>query len=41
MEIVSPDHIIAKLNELIQSGEKGVNALYDAEMKVTDKDLVY
>ncbi len=41
MEIVSPDHIIGKLNELIQSGEKGVNALYDAEMKVADRDLVY
>lgn len=41
LEIVSPDHIIGKLNELIQSGEKGVNALYDAEMKVADRDLVY
>lgn len=41
LEIVSPDHIIAKLNELIQNGEKGVNALYDAEFKVADKDLAY
>lgn len=41
MEIVSPDQVIAKLNELIQTGEKGINALYDAEIKVADKDLVY
>lgn len=41
MEIVSPDQVIAKLNELIQTGEKGINALYDAEFKVADRDLVY
>lgn len=41
MEIVSPDQVIAKLNELIQTGEKGINALYDAEIKVADRDLVY
>jgi hypothetical protein len=41
LEIVSPDQVIAKLNELIQTGEKGINALYDAEIKVADKDLVY
>lgn len=41
MEIVSPDQVIAKLNELIQTGEKGINALYDAEFKVADRDLAY
>jgi hypothetical protein len=41
LEIVSPDQVIAKLNELIQTGEKGINALYDAEFKVADRDLVY
>ena len=41
MEIVSPDQVITKLNELIQTGEKGINALYDAEFKVADRDLVY
>jgi len=41
LEIVSPDQVIAKLNELIQTGEKGINALYDAEIKVADKELVY
>ena len=41
LEIVSPDQVIAKLNELIQTGEKGINALYDAEFKVADKDLAY
>ena len=41
MEIVSPDQVIAKLNELIQTGEKGINALYDAEFKVAYRDLAY
>jgi len=41
LEIVSPDQVIAKLNELIATGDRGINALYDAEIKVADKDLAY
>jgi len=41
LEIVSPDQVISKLNELIQVAEKGVSALYDAELKVAEKDLTY
>jgi len=38
MEVTTPDQVIAELNRLITEGQRGINALYDCEVKVAELD---
>ena len=41
MNITTPDQVIAELNRLKVESERGITALYDAEVKVADRDLAW
>ena len=41
MKILSPDEIIAQLQELVETGSKMPDLIYDAECKVADREFEY
>lgn len=40
-DITTPAQVIAELNRLMRVSQQGINALYDAEVKVAQLDLDY
>jgi hypothetical protein len=40
-EITTPGQVVAELNRLMRESQKGINALYEAEVKVATLDLAY
>ena len=40
-DIITPDQVIAELNRLIQESSKGVQALFEAEVKVANLEADY
>ena len=40
-DIITPDQVVAELNRLMVESAKGVQALYEAELKVADLEAVF
>lgn len=40
-DITTPGQVVSELNRLMRESQKGINALYEAEVKVAHLDLAY